>query len=430
MTSGSSFCLKSGESEWNASVPADQLLKIADKPRFNRICYVGAYFAEKLANSYAALKVKDAAVRSGKALIICDDLTRPTPTSEILPILSFFLKDAGVAYCDQMILFATGSHRPMTEDEARQKIGGRLWGKVKWASHDWNAQLARIGETKSGIPIDINPLLLDYSCIIGIGSVFPHRYCGWSGGGKIILPGVSGPKSISRTHWMPYYDRSIYLGSKENSAISDILSAAGSAGLSLLVQCVCDGSGNTNDIIIGEPAEAHREAIVKAESVMKVTVPEADVVIAQAWPEDGDLWQACKALYSAENVVSRGGHIIVAASLREGIGPNKSYAELMNASLEDILGFIDRDDSEGLSAAAAYVTHLVRMKASVSFVTDSRFSSEISSVTGLGLYSGMQDAVNCMLKRKSGATFSVLKEAPLLLPVAERRCNEKSQYEQ
>jgi nickel-dependent lactate racemase len=126
MTSGSSFCLKGGESEWNASVPADQLLKIADKPRFNRICYVGAYFAEKLANSYAALKVKDAAVRSGKALIICDDLTRPTPTSEILPILSFFLKDAGVAYCDQMILFATGSHRPMTEDEARQKIGGRL----------------------------------------------------------------------------------------------------------------------------------------------------------------------------------------------------------------------------------------------------------------------------------------------------------------
>lgn len=429
MTSCSSFCLKGGESKWSASVPAGRLLKVADKPLFKSICDVGSYFAEKLTSSFAALKARDAAVRSGKALIICDDSTRPTPASEILPPLSLFLEGAGIACGDQMILFATGSHRPMTEDEARQKIGGRLWGKVKWRSHDWNARLARIGETKSGIPIDINPLLLDYSCIIGIGSVFPHRYCGWSGGGKIILPGVSGPKSISRTHWMPYYDESIYLGSKENSAIRDTLSAAECAGLSLLVQCVCDGSGNTNDIIIGEPAEAHREAIAKAESIMKVTVPEADVVIAQAWPEDKDLWQACKALYSAENVVSRGGHIIVAASLQEGIGPNKNYAELMSSPIEDILRFINRGDPAGLSAAAAYVTHLVRMKASVSFVTDSRFASEISAATRLNLYSSMQDAVNYTLKLNSGATFSVLKEAPLLLPVAERRCNEKGQSE-
>ena len=285
--------------------------------------------------------------------------------------------------------------------------------------------MAKIGRTPSGIPIEVNPILLEHRCIIGIGSVFPHRYCGWSGRRQNNTAWCKRcDETVSQTHWMPYHDASICLGNDNNMAIREIMSAAKSAGLSFLVQCICGGNGELNDIVIGEPWKAHSEAVQKAAMAMTVKVPVADVVIAQAWPEEADLWQACKALYAAENVVSRGGHIIIVASLNEGIGPHKIYAELMDSRLETILEYKDRRDSAGLAAAAAYVTYMVRRNASVSFVTDSPFFSEIKNITAFNLYNDLQEAINYLNMKHSGLTFSVLKEAPLILPVAaERSCN-------
>lgn len=419
MRVSSSFCLTSSTEEWHAHIPPGQLLKIAEKPQFNKLQNIEEYITEKLASSSHAQKMKKLAGQSGKVLIICDDATRPTPTSRILPILSEFLVSAGVKQENQMILFATGTHRIVSENEAFKKIGNTLWGKVKWISHDWNIDLTKIGCTPSGIPIEVNPILSGYQIIIGIGSVFPHRFCGWSGGGKIILPGVSGPESVSQTHWMPYYDNSICLGNENNLAMEEIMAAAKKAGLSFLIQCVCDGNGKLSDIILGEPLETHKTAIIKAKSIMSVKMPIADVVIAQAWPEDADLWQAGKALYAAENIVASGGHIIVTASLNEGIGPHIKYAELMCSAEEDILKHKKQHNAVGLAAAAAYATYCVRRKASLSFVSKSHFSSDITNLSGLNLYNNLDDAVSSLLIKNSKMTFSVILEAPLTLPIAD-----------
>lgn len=419
MRVSSSFCLTSSTEEWHAHIPQGQLLKIAEKPQFHILQNIEEYIAEKLASSSHAQKMKKLASRSGKVLIICDDATRPTPTSQILPILSEFLVAAGIKQENQMILFATGTHRRVLEKEAFKKIGIPLWGKVKWISHDWNIDLTKIGNTSSGIPIEINPILSCYQCIIGIGSVFPHRFCGWSGGGKIILPGVSGAKSVSQTHWMPYYDNSICLGNEKNLALTEIMAAAKKAGLSFLIQCVCGGNGKLSDIILGEPQETHKTAIIKAKSIMSVKVPVADVVIAQAWPEEADLWQAGKALYAAENIVAPGGHIIVTASLNEGIGPHLKYAELMCSNEESILKYKNRHDAVGLAAAAAYATYCVRRKASLSFVSKSRFSGDIANLSRLKFYNNLDSAVSSLLKKNSKMTFAVILEAPLTLPIAD-----------
>ncbi|MDD4160839.1 MAG: hypothetical protein PHO18_07825, partial [Synergistaceae bacterium] len=163
----------------------------------------------------------------------------------------------------------------------------------------------------------------------------------------------------------------------------------------------------------------HKKAIIKAKSIMSVKVPISDVVIAQAWPEEADLWQAGKALYAAENIVAPGGHIIVAASLKEGAGPHLKYAELMHAAEGDILKYKKRHDTVGLAAAAAYATYCVRRKASVSFVSKSCFSSAIRNLSGLSLYNDLDNAIKNILKENSRKTFSVILEAPLSLPIAD-----------
>lgn len=413
------FSFSSTSTTYSASLPEANLLKIVEKTTDVPLCDCREQIIEELTSFSKTSALKELVSSSQKVLIICDDITRPTPTATILPVLVKLLESLGIDITNQTILFANGSHRPMTEKEAFHKIGAELWGKIRWLNHDWQCELQKIGTTASGIPITINPLLLEYRCIIGIGSVFPHRYCGWSGGGKIIIPGVSGQETVSQTHWMPYYDKSITLGSVGNAAQNEILDAAEQSGLSFLIQCVCDGDGNLVDIFAGIPQSVHHAAIEKAKSIVATKVPRSDVIIAQAWPEESDLWQAGKALYAAENVVRNGGHIIVVADLIEGVGPHKTFAKLIGSDEKNILTYRNRHDAVGLAAAAAYVTKAVQKKASISFVTNSIHLQEMSHLTGLKFYNNLQVAINDILEYNHKLTFSIIYEAPLMLPIPE-----------
>lgn len=419
MGKGRFFSFKSESTTYSASLPEANLLKIARKTTDLQLCDCQKQIKKELTALSESSLLKGLVSSSEKVLIICDDITRPTPTDMILPVLVKLIESLGVDINNQTILFANGSHRPMTEKEAFHKIGKDLWGKIRWLNHDWQGKLQKIGTTASGIPITINPLLLEYKCIFGIGSVFPHRYCGWSGGGKIIIPGVSGQETVSQTHWMPYYDKSITLGSVSNAAQDEIIEAAVQSGLSFLIQCVCDGDGNLVDIFANTPRAAHHAAIEKAKSIVTTNVPISDVIITQAWPEESDLWQAGKALYAAENIVRRGGHILVVADLAEGVGPHRTFAELIGSDEKDILMYRDRHDAVGLAAAAAYVTKTVQKKASVSFVTNSIHLQEMSLLTGLRFYKNLQVAIDDIMKYNHKLTFSILYEAPLMLPIPE-----------
>ena len=379
-----------------------------------------AFRIDELLHTPAAQKLREKTSECKKALIICDDAARPTPAAKILPALSKFLESAGVQPADQTVLFAAGSHRAMTDKEMAAKAGPEIFSKSPCICHDWNGELVKIGRTGSGIPVDVDPLVSAHRCIIGIGSVFPHRYCGWSGGGKIVLPGVSGPESIARTHWLPAADTSIHLGSKDNLAIREIRCAAEMAGMTILFQCVCDGSGGLYDIFAGSVSDAHDAAIEKASSVMAAPTNAADIVVAQACPEDADLWQAGKALYSAENIVKPGGKIIVTAALPEGIGPHRRFAELMNAEESEILKYRDGFDEESLAAAAAYLTFLVRKKADIAFVTQSEHAAEMAEVTGLRFFGSVREAFELVSDNGPRQPhIAALMEAPLLLPVLQ-----------
>jgi len=395
-----------------ANIPGSVRVAIAEPQSFVPVADVRALTLQRLKGCAAAIPARTA---EGGVLILCDDITRPTPTSEIIPVLSDFLQEIGVAKDRQLVLFATGTHKAMNDKEAKKKIG-EAYGWIKWLSHSRDTELLRVGFTDGGIPVDVNPLVKEYAYVIGVGAVFPHRYCGWSGGGKIVLPGVSGARSVSATHWMPYHDASITLGSMDNLAMREIASAARISGLSFLIQVVCTGDGRVKDIVTGLPDAAHRQAIEIASQCMTVSVPESDIVVAEAWPEDADLWQAGKALYAAENIVREGGEIILAAALPEGLGPHRLYAELMNSDPSEILSHRSGGESASVAAAAAFITARVREKAKITIVTNSPHSIDITNTTGVRTYETFQEAMDGAVSCKAG-TVAVLRQAPLMLPV-------------
>lgn len=354
----------------------------------------------------------------GRTLIICDDITRPTPVCSIMPALSAYLEELGIKLCAQHVLFATGTHRAVTDKEAEVKLG-RLYGKIAWSCHSQDAEIIDLGATKGGIPIRVNAMLGRFQCIIGIGSVFPHRYCGWSGGGKIILPGISSAESVAATHWLPSRDGGIYLGSKSNTALTEIMDAAITAGLSFLIQSICSGDGAVSDIVAGTPEEAHRQAIAKAEENSGVHVCESDLIIASAWPEDIDLWQAGKALYSAENIVRKGGKILLVAGLREGVGTHTRFADLIKLGRRKTLEYNGCSDTMlSVEAAAAYVTRNVMEKANVFLLTSSEYAEEIQKTTGIRTFERIDEALGNMLTPDI-KDVAVLHQAPFILPLKQ-----------
>ena len=136
-------------------------------------------------------------LRGGEHLVlIVDDITRPTPVDQILPIvleeLEVELKRVKVT-----ILIALGTHRKMTHAEIQQKIGSQIVASYPVLNHEWDDEgaLFDLGVTPNGTPIKINRLIQEADVCLGIGVILPHNLAGWSGGGKIIQPGVCGKET-------------------------------------------------------------------------------------------------------------------------------------------------------------------------------------------------------------------------------------------
>ena len=349
-----------------------------------------------------------------RVLVLCDDATRATPTVRLLPPLLEALKDGGVSDEGVRVLFATGSHRPVTEREAEEKLGPSLVRRLRWDSHRMTDPLLRLGVTSGGTSVEVNPLLGEADLVVALGSVVPHRFCGWSGGGKMVLPGVSGEASILRTHWMQAEDRRICLGSSENRALEEIREAALLAGLAFLVQAVGDGEGRLASLHAGPLVPVHREAIDAARRTLGVSCVPAEVVVAEAWPEDRDLWQAGKALYAAELAVRPGGLVILVADLPEGLGEHRAYGTGFARPCASIRATLEAPPvSDPLGLAGAFATARVRERAQVWLV---RAAGPLEGVD-LRSFRTLEEALSAARRLYPDGRVLALAQAPLVLPL-------------
>ena len=136
---------------------------------------------------------------ASKVVILADDLTRATPMQLIIPLLLDGLNAAGISDDQVIVLIALGTHRPMTEDEIRARFGQAVVQRVPVLNNPWQdpAQMVDLGTTANGTPVQVSRLPLEADFLIGLGSIVPHHIIGFSGGAKIVQPGITGPATTS-----------------------------------------------------------------------------------------------------------------------------------------------------------------------------------------------------------------------------------------
>lgn len=367
-----------------------------------------------------SLRSLDMIVRAGRRIaIIADDITRPTPTKEILPPLLDYLNEKGVRDDDITLLVALGTHRPMTQQELVDKYGEAM-DRVEVIQPDFRdpEKLVKVGVMPNGSPIEVNKEIEKVDIAIGVGMIVPHHVSGFSGGSKIILPGISGEKTVGEMHLLSARLRRSFLGVEKNQ-VRDLMDiVAERAKLRGLINVVVDGTGNVTWIGAGTVSEVFREGVREARKVYEVKTPSnLDLVIASSYPADIEFWQAHKSLYPADMVLREGGTLILLTPCPEGVArTHPEVLELARLTPEEI----DRKVRSGLvsdpvGAANSMVWSKIRSRIKVVLVSEGISEQEARSL-GFEWYGNLQEAIDREISKFEKPRVGVMRNAPELLP--------------
>jgi nickel-dependent lactate racemase len=272
-----------------------------------------------------APRMRDAVRGRKRVLILIDDGTRMTPAARILPLLLDELHAGGVADDAIEFLQAPGTHRPMTPDELREKLG-QFTGRYRVHEHHYleESSLHDFGRTRDGTRVTANKLLAEVDFVLGVGSILPHRVKGLSGGAKIAFPGVSGREMMERNQWEASMHMSeTVMGVPENPMRLRMEEAARMAGLAYIVNVVYDVARRIVGCFTGDVVRAHREGCKTSREVYAVHLPtRADIVIIDSHSADRDFWQSAKGPYAGTMAVKDGGSLILVSPNPEGVASN------------------------------------------------------------------------------------------------------------
>jgi len=330
--------------------------------------------AEALENPIGTPRLKYRVRPGTKVLIVLDDNTRTTRTERMLPAVIAELLSAGLAKADITLFIALGTHRPMTYREMEIKYTPEIVARYKVVMPNWR----ELGEyaviSASGdFEIRIHKELLKADFIIGIGQTVPHLIAGYGGGCKIINPGCADPATIGRMHWLCSTVADGHLFAVRDNPVRKLIDEVGiKAGLKFIMNEVSGKEDAVSAVFAGDPILAHRQACDAAYSSCRVRVSElADVVIADAYPFDFELWQALKGLNAACSVVRNGGTVILVAPCHEGVCTQ--HPEIVSLGfkhpLSRIQNLVNTGQLDPISAAAIWLGSRMRERANIILVT-------------------------------------------------------------
>jgi len=404
-------------------IPDENLIGVFKPKSREKIVDVEILVKEALQNPIDCGKLSEIINSTDKILILSDDNTRNTPVDKILDVLLPHLLELGIKKENITILMALGTHRPMNQSELVEKLGLQIVEEYNVINHFWDKEEQNMyyGETSKGIEIWGNKLLDESDFVIGLGHIVPHRVAGFSGGGKIVQPGVANGKSTGETHWLSaLVSGSEIMGKRDNIVREQIDEAARLMGLDFIINVVQDLKENVVGVFVGDLVSAHRAGCNLAKEVYGVKIPKADIVITDSYPADIELWQAAKGIYSSELVVKEGGYVILVTPCPEGVSITHPEIEKFGyLTLGETQELLEKKYLEEKSVAAHLVHsgRVIKEKAHGIMVCPN-ISDEIKEKLGFVPAASVQDALSYALDKKGkDASIVVMLHAGEILPI-------------
>jgi nickel-dependent lactate racemase len=275
-------------------------------------------------------KLSEIAKPESKVVIVVDDATRPAPSDLMVAPILDELSAAEVKDENVTIIFACGTHRAVTREEAVRLLSEGVVNRVKTVSHDCTAHdLVHVGSTrKYGTEVYLNRIFAEADVKILTGDVCFHYYAGYGGARKSVLPGVAGEETIRHNHAM-LLDANAKVGILNGNPVhEDMAEAAKMAKVDFVLNVVLNSRREIVKAFAGDLEQVFSEGVKVVDELCRVQVDRrADIVVVSPGgnPADVNLFQAYKGVDNALEVVKRGGVIILLAELPEGHGNQDFY---------------------------------------------------------------------------------------------------------
>jgi nickel-dependent lactate racemase len=293
-----------------------------------------------------------AAGRRDACIVICD-ITRPAPNKDLLPPVLRALEFAGMPPDCITILVATGTHRPNEGGEIDALVGTDIASRYRIVNHECrnNAAHRRIGISPSGIAVDLDRTYCDADLKITIGLIEPHFMVGFSGGRKLIMPGVASFNTVQQWHCPKFLESPLATNGvvDGNPVHEEAAAIARMVRPDFLLDVTLDANNRITGVFAGDMEQAWRRGVDFAGRHVLSTVPRAaDIVVTTCagYPLDATFYQAVKGMVGALPVVKRGGTIVIAAECAEGLGSPDFARTLLET--EDLEAFVRHISQPGV----------------------------------------------------------------------------------
>ena len=361
-----------------------------------------------------------------KVAVIIDDVSRETPAHLILPAVLDRLHRGGVAPGDIRIVIALGTHRPMTDSELAIKTGPGLVGRyavVNQPCHE-DGEMVFMGTSGSGIPAWVNRSVAEADIRVGIGSITPHMDAGYSGGAKIILPGVCNAATVNAFHTGQARFSGSQLGVEDAPLRLELEAFVQErVGLDFIVNVVLDGRGSVYQCVAGHFRDAHRQGVRHAQEIFGIPVSRRyPIVVSNAYPGQADLWQSTKAIASGEIMTSDGGTLILLTECPEGNKSHPAFSKYIGATKEHLRQLLEDGTAED-PVACAIAVPICSIKERIRIVLVSHGLTDAAcSEMGFARYDSLESAVERALSALDNPEKSVgiLTHGGVSLPVISR----------
>lgn len=370
-----------------------------------------------LDNPIGSPRLESLVVPGKKVAVIIDDMSRPTPQNRILPVVLRRLEKAGVKREEMLVSIALGSHRKMSEEEIREHVGVEVYGKYRVENSSFRdaRDLVHVGNTDDGVRIMASRSVMEADIHIGIGCILPHPLLGWSGGAKILLPGITGEETSAYFHLKSSLSDRNYCGCMISPIRDMIEDLTEKIGLTFIVNVLLNSHLEVSDMVAGDFRMAHREGVHRAMRSSGFAVEEkSDVIICSSHPADQDFWQAQKAMYAAEHGLKgdKGGTIVMVGPNYEGLGPHEEMPFYVGSNssndlaLKALAGIVPGDH---LAIAVGNSLSKLRRRRNLVVVSDGLRPQEMRTC-GIKHYpvSQLQDCITDLIAENPSCRIGVL----------------------
>ena len=357
------------------------------------------------------------------AISVCD-ITRAQPRKVVIETIVEHIKDL-IPISNIKILIATGTHRANTKDELIEMLGKDIVETLNVINHvcDDKESLIEMPTSIDDVSVLLNKNWVNADFRITTGFVEPHFFAGFSGGSKLVAPGLAGLKTIMKLHNYKRLNNpnSIWGEVEKNPIQQDVRKIAKETGVDFTLDVALNRDQKITNVFSGDLIDSHNEACNFARETAMVQVSQPyDLVITSnsGYPLDQNLYQTVKGLSAASQIVKDNGEILCLSECSDGIPSHGKFYSLLSefSDPEQVEGMLSDPNFHCQDQWQVQILSQIAKKSNINLYTEGLSEIEIKNAFMFNV-PDPQKFIDQKVKENTNIRGCVLPEGPITIPV-------------